>query len=325
VDLTDLYPRLGDLLARVEVKTERVWAQEPGFLADAARDLLSGRGKRLRPTLLLLAAECAGGATDSSIAIASMVEVVHAASLVHDDVIDDAPSRRGRRSAKVVWGNKVSVLLGDYLIARAFSLLEREDSHCLIGPLCDVAARMCGGQVGELRAAGRRGTEPQYLEIVRDKTASLFGFCGQAGVQTAQGPPALARALGLFGESFGVAFQVADDILDLVGSNGRSGKPEGRDLAERKWTLPLIRAYERGTEEERARLGELLGADQVSAREVELVREMARAAGAIDYAWHRVEDWLRKAREQLALVPDSGAKQALLVLAGERFPLPVMT
>lgn len=154
VDLTDLYPRLGDLLARVEVKTERVWAQEPGFLADAARDLLSGRGKRLRPTLLLLAAECAGGATDSSIAIASMIEVVHAASLVHDDVIDDAPSRRGRRSAKVVWGNKVSVLLGDYLIARAFSLVEREDSHCLIGPLCDVAARMCGGQVGELRARG---------------------------------------------------------------------------------------------------------------------------------------------------------------------------
>lgn len=325
--LVDLYPRLGDLLAQVEAAIARVWDDQQSFLSRAAQEVLSGRGKRLRPILLLLSAECGGGANDSSIAMAGVVEIVHAASLVHDDVIDDAPSRRGRRSAKQVWGNKVSVLLGDFLIAGAFNLLAGVATGQLMSDLARVASRMCDGQVTELRSAGqgRPVTEQQYLGVVRAKTASLFQFCCQAGVETAGGPASRAVPLGRFGENFGMAFQLADDILDLVGSDGRSGKSEGRDLAERKWTLPLIHLYQQGDQATRERLAEMLEAEQLSGHELELARDMARAAGSVEYAWARAGEWLAAAREQLAAVPEGAAKQALLLLAGERFPLPVMT
>lgn len=322
--LTDLYPRLGDLLARAEERTARLGGADWGFLGEAAAEVLAGPGKRLRPTVLLLSAECCGGATERSLAMAAIVEIVHAASLVHDDVIDEAPSRRGRRSAKDLWGNKISVLLGDFLIARAFRLLAEGASQELMSDLAEVASWMCQGQVRELRAAGRPLTEQEYLGIVRAKTGGLFGFCGRAGAETAGGEPALRKALARFGENFGVAFQLADDILDLVGSNGLSGKSEGRDLAERKWTLPLIHLYQGGGEATREQLGELLAAEQLSADQVELVREMARAAGAISYAWGRAEERLAEARQQLSSVPEGPAKKALLALAGERFPMPVM-
>jgi octaprenyl-diphosphate synthase len=324
VGLADLYPPLDDLLARAEDRTPRVW-EEVGFLAGVARDVLSGKGKRLRPVLLLLSAECAGGATESSIAMAGIVEIVHAASLIHDDVIDNSPSRRGRRSAKAVWGNRISVLLGDYLIARAFSLLPPDDSSGAMAELSRVAARMCEGQAREVQATGRRLGEAEYVEIIRAKTASLFGYCCRVGAATAGGPEELADSLERFGEGFGMAFQVADDILDLVGSNGESGKSEGRDLAEGKWTLPLIRAWQQGEEATRAGLEELVRAGHGSRDEVELVKGIARATGAVDYAWGRVWEWLARAREHLALAPESEAKQALLALARERFPLPVVT
>jgi octaprenyl-diphosphate synthase len=323
--LVALYPPLGDLLARAEAKLSLVWQGEAGFLAEAAREALSGRGKRLRPILLLLSAECAGGATDHSTALAAVVEVVHAASIVHDDVIDDASSRRGQLSARQAWGTKISVLLGDYLIARSLSLLDGRETSRLLSHLSSVTSRMCQGQVAELRAAGRRMTEDQYLGIVSAKTASLFGFCCRVGAETAGGPPEVSDGLALFGESFGVAFQVTDDILDLIGSDGRSGKPEGRDMAERKWTLPLICAYERGERDARGRLRQLLEADQVSAREVREARQIALGTGAIAYCWQRADDWLRQARTHLARLPDSPARKALLAIAGERFPMPVMT
>ena len=133
------------------------------------------------------------------------------------------------------------------------------------------------------------------------------------------------EALTRFGKRFGVAFQVADDILDLVGTDGQSGKPQGRDLAERKWTLPLIRAFECAEPSVRSQLTEILAGERVSRQDVLTVRELAEAAGAIDYAWGRAEEWLRSAREQLDAVPESSAREALLAMAGERFPMPVMS
>ena len=236
--LAELYPALDGLLARVERGIEQVWTGERGFLGTAAQRALSGRGKRLRPSILLLAAECAGGATETSLALASVVEVLHTASLVHDDVVDEAVSRRGRRSANAMYGNKVSVLLGDYLIARALNLIPPGESEWLSPLVAEVAAAMCAGQVKEVRAAGAPLTEEEYVEIVKGKTASLFALCGRIGARSAGGPPEVVESLARFGESFGVAFQFADDILDLVGTNGRSGKPEGRDLAQRKFTSP---------------------------------------------------------------------------------------
>ena len=211
------------------------------------RRTLSGRGKRLRPLLALLAAECAGRATDRTVRFAAVAKVVHTASLVHDDVVDGALSRRGRRSAKAAWGNKVSVLLGDYLIARAFISLAEHGGEDLALELAQVARHMCDGQILEMRLAGRLISEESYLRIARAKTGALFGLCAKTGALTGGGSEEMARSLQTYGESFGLAFQISDDILDLVGTNGRSGKAQGKDLAERKLTLPLLlAARERG-------------------------------------------------------------------------------
>ena len=322
--IIEAYPPLADLLAQVEADLQRVWEGDAEFLRGAAQEVLSGPGKRLRPSLLLLSAECSGGANERSVAVASVVEIVHTASLIHDDVVDESHSRRGRRSARALWGSKLSVLLGDYLIARAFRLLPEQDHRELSTRLAEAARRMCDGQIRELRNAWRPVTEAEYLDIVAAKTGSLFGFCGGAGALTAGASLEAAAALARFGERFGVAFQLADDILDFVGTNGRSGKPAGRDFLEGKLTLPLILMAERGGAQAREHLTRLTEARAASLDELEAVREMARAAGAIEDAWSRFEAWLTEARKQLSPLPDTPAREALLGLAGEHFPLPVM-
>jgi geranylgeranyl pyrophosphate synthase len=322
--LAQLYPALAGLLAQVEEGMEGTWRGQPGFLGLAARRALSGRGKRLRPGIALLAAESAGGATATSVAAAAAVEVLHTASLVHDDVVDGAASRRGRRSANAMWGNKVSVLLGDYLIARALELIPAEEHGWLAPLIARVAAQMCTAQVKEVRAAGAPLAEREYLDIVKGKTASLFGLCGRVGARSAGGSAELVASLAAFAESFGVAFQFADDILDLVGTDGKSGKPEGRDLAERKFTLPLIVGAEMGGRPVRARLARILAKPAISERDIADARELVESAGAIEPAWGRVRAWLESAQRELEPVPESEAKRALAAACGELFPMPVM-
>lgn len=324
VQYVKLYPPLSDLMSQVESQLQQLWRSERGFLSSATRKALSGRGKRLRPALVLLAAECAGGVKASTITVATVIEIAHTASLIHDDVVDGALSRRGRRSAKADWGNKVSVLLGDYLIARAFDILSRQDRDRLAPLLAEVARRMCEGQVKELRSSGRMTSEVRYLDIVRAKTGALFGLCGQAGVITAGGSSEMATEFRRFGEEFGFAFQIADDILDLVGTNGRSGKPQGRDLAERKMTLPLILASSQDRQA-RTRLGALLAREAITVETTRLARELVASTRALEQSWSRVHAALAAARTALASVPDSEAKRALLAIAGDRFPLPVMS
>ncbi len=322
--LVEVYPELAGLLERTETAISQVSGEGDGFLSAAVRRALVGRGKRLRPSVLVLSSECAGGATDTTVSLAAVVELVHAASLVHDDVVDEAARRRGRRSANALWGNKVSVLLGDYLIARALELLPRGARERFVPALARVAARMCLGQIAELRSAGRPLSEREYAEIARSKTGCLFGFCGQAGVQTAGGDPSLAMALAEFGERFGVAFQFADDILDLVGTGGQSGKPEGRDVSEGKFTLPLILAVEAGRTDVSERLQAIVSKRPRSETDILLVRELVESVGAVEAAWDRTRAWLDSAREQLDCIPDSPARSALAAACGELFPMPVM-
>ena len=322
--LTETYRGLADLLARVEEGLAGVWEGDPEFLGEASRHALSGRGKRLRPSLLLLAAECAGGANDVSVALATVVELVHAASLIHDDIVDDAPSRHGRRSANSLWGNKVSVLLGDYLLARGLGLVPEGSREHFVPTLARVAAEMCRGQVREIRCAGNPLRLDEYTNIARAKTGKLFAFCGRTGVETAGGPESLAAAMEGFGERFGVAFQFADDILDLVGTRGRTGKPEGRDVAERKFTLPLVLAAQEGGHTTSERLVRILSEENLTGASVELIRDTVERQGAVELAWAEVRRWLDEARSQLEVIPASAVRAALLSACGDLFPMPVM-
>jgi geranylgeranyl pyrophosphate synthase len=323
-EVAKLYPHLVPQLAQVEAVLRQAAERHGSFATMAAREVISGRGKRLRPTLLLLAAECAGAADDSSIQLAAAAELVHCASLVHDDVVDEAYSRRGRRSANARWGNKVSVLLGDYLLARAVQIVPRWEVEQFAPELAAAAAAMSAGQIAELRAIGQPMSEAAYLEVARAKTGALFGLCGRAGAVSGGGSDDLADLLGRFGESFGIAFQFADDILDLVGTGGRSGKPEGRDVAERKFTLPLIVAAEIGGRRVEAVLTGALQPGVPLEEAVSRVRELVESTGAVEVSWSRVRAWLETARGELADVPDSEAKAALIALCGEMFPMPVM-
>jgi len=324
MELADFHPKLSSLLAQVDSRLAELWMDDDDFLGTTAERSLSGRGKRLRPSVLLLAAECAGGATEKSVVLGTVVELVHAASLVHDDVVDEAASRHGRRSANAIWGNKVSVLLGDYLVARALALLPEGERDVFVPELAEVAARMCVGQVRELRAVGHAVTESDYVEIARSKTGSLFSFCGQAGVWTTSGTPRVAKALARFGEKFGIAFQFADDILDLVGTDGQSGKPEGRDLAEHKFTLPLILAFEMGGCAVRERIEQVLARAIFDCDGVAAVRELVKSTGAFEASWSRVRGWLADAEQELEAVPESRAKETLVAVCGDLFPMPVM-
>jgi geranylgeranyl pyrophosphate synthase len=321
--LTHLYPALEDMLAQVDARVEEAGAAD-GFAGLAARRVTASRGKRLRPSVLLLAAECAGGATRHSISLAAMVELVHTASLVHDDVLDSAAFRRGDRSANALWGNKTAVLLGDYLLAHSLAIMASEGLEAYLADLMATARRMCVGQMCELRMAGLDTGESEYLDIVRNKTGSLFGFCGRAGAMSAGAPVRAAESLGAFGERFGVAFQLADDILDLLGSDGRSGKPEAGDLRHGRLTLPLIHAARSGGEGVRAQLEAILKGGDLSADSLALAREIAQATRGIEYAWGRVAEWLAAARAEIAELPDGPAKRALIAAAGDGFPLPVM-
>lgn len=320
---TDLHPPLSPLLAAVEERVAEVQRTNYAFLGLAARRALSGRGKRLRPALLLLAAEAAGGAGDTSVVLAAVVEIAHAASLVHDDVVDGAESRRGRRSPNALWGNKLSVLLGDYLVARAFDLIPRSEGEWVAPLLARTARDMCTAQMEELRSAGSPLSEQQYMAIVRGKTASLTSLCCRLGASTAGSPESLIEALAGFGEAFGIAFQLADDILDLVGTNGRSGKPEGRDILERKYTLPLILASGLGGRAIRAGIRRRV-ASSMEVATVSEVRELVESSGAIRPAWERVREWLAKAENALSPLPVSSARNALAAACREGFPLPVM-
>jgi octaprenyl-diphosphate synthase len=315
--LTEHHPNLKSLLQEVEGRIAALARSEVELLDEAGQYVVSGRGKRLRPALLLLSAEACGGVNPLALETAAVVELIHTASLVHDDVLDEASARRGKASARALWGNKVSVLLGDYLLCRAVCRLEEIAADSMVDKLLITTQQMCEGQISEITETGGGLNEARYLKIITQKTASLMGFCCWLG----------ACAVGL---KFGTAFQIADDIHDLIGSQESSGKPVNNDLRQKKVTLPLIFSLRRAEEEERAFLQSALSQETLSEGQLGEMRRIAIACGGVDYAWSVCRKYLEEARGALLSLaearPTHGgqAYQALLLSCGEAFPLPVM-
>jgi octaprenyl-diphosphate synthase len=332
--LSEQYPPLRPLLEAVEQQLQRFAQAQQKVLAEGAEYAISGPGKRLRPALLLLAGEACGGAGEKAVELAAVVELLHTASLVHDDVIDEAEWRRGKASARMRWGNKISVLLGDYLFCRALSYLLQTAESERLRQLFELAQQMCQGQVAELSEMSPEITEARYLEIISAKTAALFRFCGQAGGECGGASPEAARGLADFGENFGLAFQLADDIHDLIGSQAASGKPVNHDLRQGKITLPMIFALRTLNGEKQASLRRALTASRRGEEELEQLARLAAESGGLDYAWERCREYLQAARKALQVgtserrfPPDSNAARArrtLDVLCEEAFPLPIL-
>jgi octaprenyl-diphosphate synthase len=270
-------------------------------------------GKRLRPALLLLAAKAVGGpVTQEHLTLATVVEMIHTATLVHDDVLDEALMRRHLATVNARWDNEASVLLGDFLFTHAFYLASTLDSvlGCrLIGRATNIVCE------GELRQKGSRGnfalTEPEYLEIIEAKTAELTAVSCRLGALFAGAAEDIVEQLDGFGRDLGIAFQIADDLLDVQGEESSTGKSLGTDLAKQKPTLPIIRAMQLATAKERQALVELLSGE--TCRPCDLAAYLERY-GAISYSQGRAADFASRACERVARLPASPARDVLAAM-----------
>lgn len=277
--------------------------------------LQSGGGKRLRPILVLLCGKLVGDTTDASIRMGAVVEMIHTATLVHDDVIDVAKSRRGRPSTNVIWGNHTSVLAGDWLYMQAFQVALRERNFHVLDLLIGLTQMMVEGELLQLDRIGRSNlTEADYMELVHRKTASLFSACARLGAICSGANDEVENRLGDFAWNLGMAFQLVDDVLDFTSSEKMLGKPVGNDLREGKVTLPLIYALEQATAEEKKLVESVLTDGNYDSVPFQKVLQLIRKHRGIERAMERAESFTDKARSLLLGFPQSKYQRALLAV-----------
>lgn len=301
-------------LALVEEEFDRNISDASALVSSIARYLQEGGGKRVRPALLLLASRLVNGqAPPSAVRMAAVMEMLHTATLVHDDIIDEARVRRGRASANVRWGNDRTVLVGDWLYMTAFDMSLRERSFEILDAMTRMTRLMVEGEIMQLSLIGNSYiTEEEHLDIVRRKTACMFSVCAEVGAIVADAADDERRSLARYGLSVGVAFQLIDDVLDFVSTEAKLGKPVANDIREGKLTLPLIYLMEEGDGEQR-RLIETVMKERGfhSVRSDEILR-LIRETGTLSRARAAAERYANEAIECLNIFPPSPYRQALL-------------
>src|SRR5271156_4906442 len=277
--------------------------------------LQSGGGKRLRPMLVLLSGRMLGDANPVLIRMAAVVEMIHTATLVHDDVIDLAKTRRGRPSINVVCGNHTSVLAGDWLYMQAFQVALRERNFPILDLLMNLTQMMVEGELLQLERIGKIGvTEADYMELIDRKTASLFSACARLGAMSAGAGDAAEARLGEYAWNLGIAFQLIDDVLDFTSREKILGKPVGNDLREGKVTLPLIYALETAAPEERRLVETVLQDGNYDQVPFAKILQILNRYGGIEKAQERAGAFTEKARVIIGGFPDSPYQRALLAV-----------
>jgi octaprenyl-diphosphate synthase len=274
--------------------------------------LQSGGGKRLRPVLVLLSGRLFGEVNPGLIRMAAVVEMIHTATLVHDDVIDLAKTRRGRPSINVVWGNHTSVLAGDWLYMQAFQIALRERHFPTLDLLINLTQMMVEGELLQLERVGKIGvTEADYMELIDRKTASLFSACARLGAVSTGAGEAVEARLGEYAWNLGIAFQLVDDILDFTSREKILGKPVGNDLREGKVTLPLIYALETADAEERKLVETVLADGNYDQVPFSKILNVLNRHRGVERAQERAESFTEKARAIIAEFPESPYQRAL--------------
>ncbi len=291
----------------------RMASENAPRIPEITAHLVGAGGKRIRPMLTLASARLMGYSGRSHVFLAATVEFIHTATLLHDDVVDESATRRGRPTANLLWDNKSSVLVGDYLFARAFQLMVETDSIRVLGILSDAAATIAEGEVLQLSAARDLATtEDTYLKIVRGKTAALFSAATEVGGVIAGASAAETRALWTYGDALGVAFQMADDLIDWMDG---TGKGRGDDFREGKMTLPIIRAVAAASEEDRAFWSRAIGKRQVRDGDLERAARLLDETGALASVRETALARADVAKQALAGFPDDPIRDMLSDLA----------
>src|SRR5512143_2744738 len=281
-----------------------------GLVNTIARYLVRQKGKRVRPAVVLLSAGACGGINERTYRAAALVELLHTATLVHDDVVDEADTRRGLASINAIWKNKIAVLMGDYLLSKGLLLSLDNDDFRFLQITSRAVKRMSEGELHQIQKSRKLDMdESTYLAIIGDKTASLLSTCCEIGATSATSDPDHQRRLRDYGELVGLAFQIRDDILDFTGRRSITGKPTGLDLSEKKLTLPLIHALR---EAPRAEAREILATIRNGGKKmkVDRVLEFVRSYQGIDYACGRAREFSARAVDLLTPFPDSPSKSA---------------
>jgi octaprenyl-diphosphate synthase len=308
----EIFDLIHDDLERVEREISLETVASVEVVTSIGQYLRESGGKRLRPALLLLASKLIGDGGDGAIHLGAVVEIVHAATLVHDDVIDDARTRRGRPSTNVQWGNHTSVLAGDWLYMQAFQVALRERNFRILDLLIGLTQMMVEGELLQLERIGRIGvTEADCMELVDRKTACLFSVCARLGALVSGADMQTEERLGDYAWNLGMAFQLVDDLLDFTSREKVLGKPVGNDLREGKVTLPLVYALERASAEERCRVETILRERNYERVPFPQILAMIQRYDGIERVKERAHTFTEKARGIMAEFPESPYQRAL--------------
>ncbi len=275
------------------------------------RYILKRKGKQIRPLFVFLSAEVCGGTTESSFTGASLIELLHTATLVHDDVVDDSFHRRGLFSVNALWKNKIAVLAGDYLLSKGLLIAIKNNEFNLLRIVSEATREMSEGELLQLEKARKLDiSEEIYFEIIRKKTASLIASCCAIGAASAGADQQMVRQMHAFGQAIGIAFQIKDDLMDFD-SNSLTGKPKGLDIKEKKMTLPLIYMLGELDYLQRRKIIHSIKHNRNNQVKIKKLIEQVKKSGGIDYAERKMVEYQRKAINILSVFPDSDAKMAL--------------
>ena len=303
-----------DLTKVEELLTQRA-ASPVDIIPDLSGYIVSAGGKRLRPLITLVAARAVGEPNAATHALATAVEFIHTATLLHDDVVDESDLRRGKPAAKAIWGNNASILVGDFLFARAFNLLVETNSLEILNKLATASTTIAEGEVRQLAAMKSRELPTEdYLAIVEAKTGALFEAAAETGALSV-GAEQHADAFAAYGKNLGLAFQIIDDVLDYGGTTAVIGKSVGDDFRECKLTLPVIIAKRRGSEEDREFWDKALNPETQEEKDLVHAVHLIRATGAAEDTVHEAKAYAELAKSALRTLPASESRQALADLA----------
>ncbi len=298
------------------------------MVCDVTRHILEAGGKRLRPSLVILGARVASRAEhsrgdtgapadeDHLIRVAAVAELIHMATLMHDDVIDGAESRRGRITANHRWSNQVSVLTGDYMLARAFSMLARDGDIPVMRALSQATVSMSEGEIRQIELSGDiQGLAREYLSICAGKTAAFMSTCCRTGAICARDASEVEESLAEYGMNVGLAFQITDDLLDLIGDPALTGKPVGGDIREGKVTLPVIIAMQKVAPDDRTLIEGILEKGSATPADVDLVRRLVEETGSIEATREAAAEYIDRALRSIRPLPHSVYRDSLELLA----------
>jgi octaprenyl-diphosphate synthase len=312
----EVFDLLRDDLAAIEREFGRQSASDVAVVTEIAEYLIAGGGKRIRPMLLLLSAKALGCTGQSRIKLGAVVEMLHTATLVHDDIIDEADTRRGRPSSNTTWGNAKCVLAGDWLYMQAFHTALEERNFRVLDLLISLTQQMVEGELLQMEKLGHLINEEEYFDLIYRKTACLFKVSMQLGAAITRASDQVDAQMGEYGRNLGLAFQIIDDVLDLTAAEDVLGKPVASDLREGKATLAVIHALERGTGADREAIRKVLADRSFEHVSHPQILEILHRHGSIDYAMDTACAYAEAARLSIADLPETDAKRALLWVPG---------